>query len=31
VEIVRTFLEAMVVLDPTMHGWLIADRAERRS
>lgn len=27
----RTFLETMVVLDPTGHGWLIADRAEPRS
>ena len=31
VTILRSFLEAMVVLDPTVHVWLIADRAERRS
>jgi hypothetical protein len=31
VAILWSFLETMVVLDPTVHGWLIADRTERRS
>jgi hypothetical protein len=29
--ILRSILETLVVLDPTVHGWLIADRAGRRS
>ena len=31
IAIAWRFLEAMVSLDPTVHGWLIADRAEHRS
>jgi hypothetical protein len=31
VAILLSFMEVMVVLDPTVHSGLIADRAQRRS